>query len=47
MVHLDSSTHLYERLLDLAPQAFEKVQHMLKQNEHGDKTSYHYDDPLA
>ncbi|GIN11730.1 putative spore protein YtfJ [Shouchella clausii] len=47
MVHLDSSTHLYERLLDLAPQAFEKVQHMLKQNQHGDKTSYHYDDPLA
>ncbi|WP_090774357.1 GerW family sporulation protein [Shouchella lonarensis] len=30
MVHLDGSTHLYEKLLDLAPQACEKIQRMLK-----------------
>lgn len=28
-VHLDESTHLYEKLLDLAPQAVEKIQSML------------------
>jgi sporulation protein YtfJ len=36
-IHLDESTHLYERLLDLAPQAVEKIQSMLgnknKQNQ--------------
>ncbi|KGX89126.1 GerW family sporulation protein [Pontibacillus litoralis] len=26
MIHLDESTHIYERLLDLAPQAVEKIQ---------------------
>jgi sporulation protein YtfJ len=30
IIHLDNSTHLYEKLLDLAPQAIEKVQQMLK-----------------
>ncbi|KMM37385.1 GerW family sporulation protein [Guptibacillus hwajinpoensis] len=30
MIHLDNTTHLYERLLDLAPQAIEKVQSMLQ-----------------
>ncbi|RTR29599.1 sporulation protein YtfJ [Robertmurraya yapensis] len=29
MVHLDESTHLYEKILDLAPQAVEKIQQML------------------
>ncbi len=29
MIHLDESTHLYERLLDLAPQAVEKIQNMM------------------
>jgi sporulation protein YtfJ len=33
MVHLDESTHLYEKLLDLAPQAVEKIQSMLKNNK--------------
>ncbi|CAG9623345.1 GerW family sporulation protein [Sutcliffiella rhizosphaerae] len=33
MLHLDESTHLYERLLDLAPQAVEKVQHILNNNK--------------
>jgi sporulation protein YtfJ len=30
MIHLNEQTHLYERLLDLAPQAVEKIQDMLK-----------------
>lgn len=28
-IHLDNSTHLYERLLDLAPSVIEKIQHMM------------------
>lgn len=39
MIHLDNTTHLYERLLDLAPQAIEKIQSMLQNmtNQAGDK----------
>ncbi|WP_273851063.1 GerW family sporulation protein [Guptibacillus spartinae] len=40
MIHLDNTTHLYERLLDLAPQAIEKVQSILQnmnQNANGKK----------
>lgn len=33
MVHLDESTHLYEKILDLAPQAVEKIQQMLSKNK--------------
>ncbi|MBM7620593.1 sporulation protein YtfJ [Bacillus tianshenii] len=45
MLHLDESTHLYERILDLAPQAVEKVQQMMKnnkkdQNQHSNHSSY-------
>lgn len=29
-IHLDNSTHLYEKLLDLAPQAIDKIQQMMK-----------------
>lgn len=29
MVHIDESTHLYEKILDLAPQAVDKLQNML------------------
>ncbi|MFT8321675.1 MAG: GerW family sporulation protein [Bacillus sp. (in: firmicutes)] len=32
MVHLDESTHLYEKLLDIAPQAVDKIQQMLSKN---------------
>ncbi|MFT4414987.1 GerW family sporulation protein [Fredinandcohnia humi] len=35
MLHLDESTHLYEKLLELAPQAVEKIQQMLKKNNQG------------
>lgn len=30
MVHLDENTHLYERILDLAPQAVDKIQKMFE-----------------
>ncbi|KMK74533.1 GerW family sporulation protein [Alkalihalobacillus pseudalcaliphilus] len=40
MVHLDNSTHLYERLLDFAPQVIEKIQEML----HLDKREHHRDE---
>jgi sporulation protein YtfJ len=30
MVHLDENTHLYERILDLAPQAVDKIQQMFE-----------------
>jgi sporulation protein YtfJ len=33
LLHLDESTHLYEKILDLAPQAIEKIQNMLKKNK--------------
>ncbi|WP_017186440.1 GerW family sporulation protein [Alkalibacillus haloalkaliphilus] len=34
MVHLDEGTHIVEKLIDLAPQAVEKIQHMVQQNKH-------------
>jgi sporulation protein YtfJ len=34
MLHLDESTHLYEKILELAPQAVDKIQQMFsKKNE--------------
>ncbi len=33
MLHLDESTHLYEKLLELAPQAVDKIQQMLSKKE--------------
>ncbi len=32
MVHLNESTHLYEKILDLAPQAVDKIQQMFNKN---------------
>lgn len=32
MVHLDQQTHIYEKMLDYAPQVVEKIQQMLKDN---------------
>ncbi|MCF6138227.1 GerW family sporulation protein [Pseudalkalibacillus berkeleyi] len=37
-IHLDNSTHLYERLLDLAPQVVEKIQKMMN-NTQGSKSN--------
>lgn len=33
MVHLDSNTHLYEKLLDFAPQVVDKIQQMVGNND--------------
>lgn len=33
LLHLDESTHLYEKILDVAPEAIEKIQAMLKKNK--------------
>ncbi|RDW21550.1 GerW family sporulation protein [Oceanobacillus chungangensis] len=30
MIHLDQSTHLYEKMIDFAPQVMEKVQQMMQ-----------------
>ena len=32
MVHLDENTHLYEKLMDFAPQVVEKIQQMVNGN---------------
>ncbi|WP_164216742.1 GerW family sporulation protein [Virgibacillus sp. YIM 98842] len=32
MVHLDQQTHIYEKMLDYAPQVVEKIQQMLKES---------------
>ena len=39
MIHLDESTHLFERLLDLAPQAVEKIQSMMCSNKNNNSNS--------
>lgn len=31
MIHIDTNTHLYEKLLDFAPQVMEKIEKMCKQ----------------
>lgn len=37
MLHIDESTHLVEKILDLAPSAVEKVQKMMSKNQDKDK----------
>ena len=36
LLHLDQNTHLIERLIDLTPQAIEKVRHYMKRNNADD-----------
>ncbi|WP_373893076.1 GerW family sporulation protein [Virgibacillus natechei] len=53
MVHLDQSTHIYEKMLDFAPQVVEKVQEIIRdagkvkkpedRESHQKKTSSQYD----
>ncbi|WP_242035135.1 GerW family sporulation protein [Mesobacillus harenae] len=38
MLHLDENTHLYEKLLDLAPQAVDKIQQMLSKKSDSQKS---------
>ncbi len=33
MLHLDESTHLYEKILELAPQAVDKIQQMFSKKD--------------
>lgn len=33
MLHLDENTHLYEKILDLAPQAVDKIQQMMNKKD--------------
>jgi sporulation protein YtfJ len=48
LLHLDESTHLYEKILDFAPQVIEKIQTMLKKNknevDHRNETDSRKDD---
>lgn len=39
MVHLDENTHLYERILDLAPQAVDKIQQMFENKNKNDNSN--------
>ncbi|GAB4074979.1 GerW family sporulation protein [Barrientosiimonas marina] len=32
MIHLDESTHIYEKMMDFAPKAVEKIQQLLKES---------------
>ncbi|MBY0124093.1 GerW family sporulation protein [Bacillus sp. S/N-304-OC-R1] len=43
MVHLDESTHLYERILDLAPQAVDKIQQMFNNKNRDSSNQSHHD----
>ncbi|WP_462411312.1 GerW family sporulation protein [Neobacillus sp. Marseille-QA0830] len=35
MLHLDESTHIYEKILELAPQAVDKIQQMFSKKDEG------------
>ncbi|WP_010099192.1 GerW family sporulation protein [Ornithinibacillus scapharcae] len=35
MVHLDENTHIYEKIIDFAPKAVEKIQQLLKESNMG------------
>jgi sporulation protein YtfJ len=39
MLHLDESTHLYEKILEVAPQAVEKIQQMFSKNNNEQQQS--------
>mgnify|MGYP005840291931 CR=1 FL=1 len=45
MLHLDESTHLYEKILDLAPQAVEKIQQMFKKKDESNDQSQNNHQP--
>ena len=35
MVHLDENTHIFERMIDFAPQVVEKIQQLIKESSQG------------
>ncbi|WNB93143.1 GerW family sporulation protein [Bacillus sp. NEB1478] len=40
-IHLDNSTHLYERILDLAPGVIDKLQHLMNKNKQNGSANTH------
>ncbi|MCM3587884.1 GerW family sporulation protein [Mesobacillus maritimus] len=46
MLHLDENTHLIEKILDVAPQAVEKIQQMLSKGDKGNKGNDKKNDDL-
>ncbi|MEH7331494.1 GerW family sporulation protein [Neobacillus drentensis] len=41
MLHLDESTHLYEKILEVAPQAVDKIQQMFSKRDDGRQQTNH------
>ncbi|MDF2945444.1 MAG: sporulation protein YtfJ [Bacillales bacterium] len=39
LLHIDRDTHIYEKLIELAPQAIEKIQQLLQKNNNNDNNS--------
>lgn len=37
MIHMDQQTHLYEKIIDAAPQLAEKMKSLMKENNQGEK----------
>jgi sporulation protein YtfJ len=42
MLHLDESTHLYEKILELAPQAVDKIQQMFSKKDEGKQQQHQH-----
>lgn len=40
MVHLDESTHIYEKIIDYAPQAIEKIEKILQKNSRNKEANH-------
>ena len=45
ILHLDESTHLYEKILEAAPQTFEKIQGMFKKDKNNTNSKDEYNQP--
>lgn len=45
ILHLDESTHLYEKILEAAPQTFEKIQGMFKKGKNNTNSKDEYNQP--
>ena len=47
MLHLDESTHLYEKILELAPQAVDKIQQMFSKKDEGKQSQSQQQQPQS
>jgi uncharacterized spore protein YtfJ len=45
ILHLDESTHIYEKILEAAPQTFEKIQGMFKKDKNNTNSKDEYNQP--